>query len=176
MATPLTNTVVCPSCGFENIEGSDFCENCQSDLRTIDIPITMQPANDSDLTLPLSTARLSRPVTIQAGATVREALAEMQATNSGALVVLEGSEIVGMFTERDVLKKLAGEPGSVERKVSEVMTPDPVVLRETDSMAVALNKMGVGGFRHIPLTRDGELVAVVSVRDVLKWVVGRYLD
>jgi CBS domain-containing protein len=171
-----TNLVICPSCGHSNIEGSDECENCHMDLRTIDIPETMQPANESDLTLSLATARLSKPVSVDAEASIHEALALMRQTNTGALVVLENGDIVGMFTERDVLRRVAAGGMPLDRPVSEVMTPDPVVLRDTDTMAVALNKMGVGGFRHIPLTRDGELVAMVSVRDVLQWVLGRYFD
>jgi CBS domain-containing protein len=56
------------------------------------------------------------------------------------------------------------------------MTPDPVVLRVDDSMAVALNKMGVGGFRHVPVTRDGTLVGLVTARDLMSWVMGRFFD
>jgi CBS domain-containing protein len=46
------------------------------------------------------------------------------------------------------------------------MTADPVVLREDDSIAVAIHKMAVGGFRHIPLTREGHPTGIVSARDV----------
>jgi CBS domain-containing protein len=56
------------------------------------------------------------------------------------------------------------------------MTPDPVVLREDDTMAFALNKMGDGGFRHVPVVRDGELVGMITVRDIMNWVLGRYFD
>lgn len=171
-----TNLIVCPNCQHENIEGTDTCENCQSDLRGVDVPETAQPASDSDLNRPLGSAQLSAPVTIGPTASVRDALSLMKRQDAGALVVTDGPKIVGMFTERDILKRLAGEPDRGHMSVSEVMTPDPVILRDTDTMAVALNKMGVGGFRHIPLTHDGKLVAVVSVRDVLKWVLGRYFD
>jgi CBS domain-containing protein len=171
-----TNLVICPSCGHANIEGSDECENCHMDLRTMDIPETMQPANNSDLTLSLGTTRLSKPVTVDVETSIRDAIKLMKKTSSGALVVMRGDQIAGMFTERDVLQRVAAGGVPVERSVSEVMTPDPVILRDTDTVAVALNKMGVGGFRHIPLTHDGELVAMVSVRDVLQWLLGRYLD
>ncbi len=169
------NVVLCPDCGHENIEGSDNCENCGADLRTLDVPETMQPASESDLSRPLGEAQLSKPLTIDERATVREAIKQLRAEHVGALVVVRGSEVVGIFTERDVLKKVAATRQSLDVAVTEVMTRDPVVLRDDDSMAVALNKMGVGGFRHIPLTHEGKLVAIVSVRDVLKWVLGRYL-
>ena len=50
------------------------------------------------------------------------------------------------------------------------MTADPVVLRPDDSIAVAINKMAVGGFRHIPLVVDGQATGIVSARDVFKHI------
>jgi len=51
-----------------------------------------------------------------------------------------------------------------------------VVLRDDDTMAMALNKMGDGGFRHIPIVRGGELVGMITARDVMGWVLGKYFD
>jgi CBS domain-containing protein len=100
----------------------------------------------------------------------------MQEHKSGAVVVLQGLKIVGIFTDRDVLERVAPDPAVLDAPVASVMTPDPVVLREDDMMAYALNKMGVGGFRHIPVVRDGELVGILTGRDVLNWLMGRYFD
>jgi CBS domain-containing protein len=170
------NVVVCPSCGAENIEGTDTCENCMADLSAIDVPESAQIASESDLTLPISSIRLSKPQTVSASATVREAIAVLRQEAAGAVVVISGERIVGIFTERDVLKKVAGKAGVLAAPITAYMTPDPVVLRDDDMMAVALNKMGDGGFRHIPVTRDGGLVAIVTARDVMSWVLGRYFD
>ena len=49
-------------------------------------------------------------------------------------------------------------------------------MRDGDTVAMALNKMGDGGFRHIPLTRDGVLSAMVNGRDVMTWIMSRYFD
>jgi CBS domain-containing protein len=54
--------------------------------------------------------------------------------------------------------------------VAELMTPDPVVLRPDDSIAVAINKMAVGGFRHIPLVENGRATGIVSARDVFRHI------
>jgi CBS domain-containing protein len=51
-----------------------------------------------------------------------------------------------------------------------VMTPDPVSLSEDDTLAYAVNKMSVGGYRHIPITRDGKPVGIISVRDLLRYL------
>ncbi len=176
MATEPANVIVCPSCGAENIEGADYCERCLMDLSSIDVPEAAQVLGESDLTLPISAVRWSKPATTQVGATVREAVRLMQLQRSGAVVVLRGSAIAGIFTDRDVLTRVALDPAALDRPVETVMTPDPVVLREDDMMAYALNKMGVGGFRHIPVVRDGELVGILTGRDVLSWVMGRYFD
>jgi CBS domain-containing protein len=61
--------------------------------------------------------------------------------------------------------KIAGRPLDA-RPLAEVMTRDPVVLRHDDTVAVAINKMAVGGFRHIPIVEDGRPTGIVSARDI----------
>ena len=63
--------------------------------------------------------------------------------------------------------KVAGRPVTA-RPIAELMTRDPVVLRHDDTIAVAINKMAVGGFRHIPITDDGRPTGVVTARDVFR--------
>ena len=83
---------------------------------------------------------------------------------------------MGIFTERDALLKLAAadrlaDPGGLAAiRVGDVMTTDPVVLRADDSVAVAVQKMAVGGFRHIPLVEDGHPIGVISAIDVFRHV------
>lgn len=171
-----TNIVICPSCGAENIEGVDTCENCMMDLRTLDVPETSQVESDSALLDTLGGLRIGKAATVTASATVREALAVLAAEPGGGLVVLDGAGVAGVFTERDVLKKIIGGEGRLDLPVREFMTPDPVVLRDSDTVQMALNKMGDGGFRHIPLVADGRLKGMVTGREVLGWIMGRYLD
>jgi CBS domain-containing protein len=176
MTVDQRNIVICPSCGTENIEGSDSCENCTMDLRSIDVPETRQVVSESDLNVSIASVRMTRPRTVGPNQSVREAIALMKGDPTGAIVVLDESRVVGIFTDRDVLKKAALQSGSMNEPVGRYMTQDPVVLREDDTMAYALNKMGDGGFRHIPVVRDGELVGMVTARDVMNWVLGRYFD
>ena len=176
MATDVKNIVVCPSCGFENIEGVDACERCTMDLSSIDVPESVQVVSESDLNVSISAVRMTRPRTVAPMQTVRDAIAEMKGDPTGAVVILDEGKVVGIFTDRDVLKKAAARQGVFDEPVAYYMTPDPVVLREDDTMAYALNKMGDGGFRHIPVTRDGDLVGMITVRDIMNWVLGRYFD
>lgn len=176
MVAKQENIVICPSCGAENIEGADTCERCMSDLRSIDIPETTQIVSESDLLIPISSVRMTRPRIVAPTQTVRDAIQAMKDDPTGAVVVVAGGKTVGILTDRDVLKKAAARDGVMDEPVEVYMTHDPVVLREDATMAYALNKMGDGGFRHIPVTRDGELVGMITVRDVMNWVLGRYFD
>jgi CBS domain-containing protein/ribosomal protein L40E len=174
--TERKNIVICPSCGAENIEGADTCENCMSDLRSLDVPAAFQIAPHSELIRQLRELRLSRPSTIARSATVRDAVSALKTDPNGAVVIVDGDAVVGIFTDRDVLKRIAGEPARMDEPIDRYMTHDPVVLRDTDSMAAALNKMGDGGFRHIPTVQDGRLAGIVTGRNVMQWLLGRYFD
>lgn len=168
------NMILCPECGHMNIEGVDECENCLSDLRGIDVPPTAQPETQSRLSTLLADVQLGPATTIDIASSIGDALALMRMRKTEVLVVTADGRVAGMFTDRDVLTKVADGAMRQSDPLRSAMTPDPVVLRETDSISVAMNKMGAGGFRHIPLTRDGEVVSVVSAWDVLKWVMGQY--
>ena len=89
----------------------------------------------------------------------------MRGDGVDAVLVVDGDRLKGIFTERDALLKLAGR-SLAGITVRDVMTKDPVVLREDDTIAVAINKMAVGGFRHIPLVDAGRPTGIVTARDV----------
>ena len=161
--------MICPVCGFENIQGVDTCENCGSDLRTSDIP---HPGEDFEARLVrdhLGRIEANPVVTVPIGASVEETIRTMQERGLEAVLVMEGDRLAGIFTERDAMLKVAGQPFD-GRMIADVMTPDPVVLRGTDSIAVAIHKMAVGGFRHIPLVDGGTPTRVVSSRDLFRHI------
>jgi len=78
---------------------------------------------------------------------------------------------VGIFTERDLLNKLTGKKASPqETAVKELMSVNPEFLRETDSVAMALNKMSMGRYRHIPVRKADGTFSVTSIKHVLKYI------
>jgi CBS domain-containing protein len=95
----------------------------------------------------------------------------MQHTDTNCVLVMDGSQLAGIITPWDVLHKVAG-PGEDLNAATcgQVMTGDPVFLREEDDIAVAINKMSLGGFRHIPLLHGGTPVAVVSITDLFQHI------
>ncbi|OAI39952.1 hypothetical protein AYO38_01265 [bacterium SCGC AG-212-C10] len=168
--------IICPSCGERNIQGEDLCWNCMAGLSAIDIPETAQEISESALTRPLSSLRLRAPASIESSRLVSEAVALLRTSPSGAVVVTDRGEITGIFTERDVLQRIAGRGVAQGDAVSLYMTANPVVVSEDDMMAVVLNKMGDGGFRHLPVARKGDLVGMVTAEDVARWVLLNYFD
>lgn len=103
--------------------------------------------------------------------TVAAAARLMKERTVGAvMVVATDGRLAGIFTERDALLKVAGRALD-GLTVAEVMTPDPVVLRADDTVAIAIHKMAVGGFRHIPLVDErGEVTGIVTAQDVMRHI------
>ena len=85
------------------------------------------------------------------------------------LLVVEDEKLVGIFTDRDAVIRVAGMRLDAA-KVGDFMTVDPVVGRHDDPIAVAIHKMAVGGFRHIPIVEDGRPIGVVSARSVFRHI------
>ena len=103
---------------------------------------------------------------------VTECVRTMSTKKIGALIVLDGERLVGIFTERDALNKVlaAGlEPGKT--KVSEVMTKDPYSIPPTTTVGEAMELVTKQRFRHLPIVKNGKVLAVVSSGDLTHWLV-----
>ena len=105
--------------------------------------------------------------TAQAEETLEVAADRMSWHQVGALPVLEGQRLVGIVTERDLTAALAegADPGATP--VADYMTPAPEVLGPDSELADAAHLMLELGIRHLPVVRSGQLVGVLSMRDVL---------
>jgi CBS domain-containing protein len=155
----------CPTCGFENLLGSDICDNCGSDLAGHDTPQSATTFRGRLLGERLDELQMAPPEIVDASVDVDEAIRRMHDKGIDCVLVVESGRLVGIFTDRDAVLKVAGTKAGGQA-ISTLMTHDPVVLRHDETIAVALNKMAVGGFRHIPIVDDGRPTGVVSARDV----------
>ena len=164
----------CPSCGFDNLIGSDVCDNCGADLAGRDVPESATsfrgPLLGEHLDELLHELNVGQPDVLESSADVDTAVQLMHAKGSDCVLVVEDGRLVGIFTDRDAVLKVAGRPVTA-RPIAELMTRDPVVLRHDDTIAVAINKMAVGGFRHIPITDAGRPTGIVTARDVFRHLV-----
>ena len=108
---------------------------------------------------------------------VREAVALMNEQHTGCVLVVEDGRLAGIFTERDLLRIVQEDVDTSAIRVGEAMTADPDVLRPDDRLALALNKMSEGGFRHIPLVDGlGRPVGIVAMRDIVRFIVSMFPD
>jgi CBS domain-containing protein len=103
---------------------------------------------------------------------VTECVRKMTAEKIGALIVMDGERLVGIFTERDALNKvLAAGLDPVSTKVSEVMTKDPYCIPPTTTVGEAIELVTTRRIRHLPIVVSGKVLAVVSSGDLTHWLV-----
>lgn len=108
------------------------------------------------------------PLTVSGSAFVPEAARLMRDRNVGAVMVMEGTQLAGVFTERDALfRVLAAGRDPAGTPVSAVMTKNPQTIHPDKPFVEALRMMLEGGFRNVPVVEDGEVLGMVSVRDAL---------
>jgi CBS domain-containing protein len=165
--------MICPSCNHNNVPGVDQCANCQQDLAQLDQPVAVDRVQRSLMEDRISALKPRAAVTLLPTATVGQAIAVFLDENIGAVPIVDAAGVlVGILSERDLLEKGAGVAGCAARPIAEYMTPRPETVRDSDTLAFALHKMDSGGYRHLPVLRDGKLVGIVSVRDMLRHIMG----
>ncbi len=161
----------CPACNAENIPGEDFCESCQESLAAMDGLALKDIHQKSVLEDPLKNLTFQKTVIVGPRQSVLEAAQKMNEAHVGSALVGSVDKMEGIITERDILYKVMGEKKNpAEVLVSSVMTPNPESLSENDSIAYALNLMSLGGYRHVPILRNGKPAGVVSVRAILSYL------
>ena len=108
-------------------------------------------------------------LTVTPGAAVADVVRQMHEREVGAALVLDGEQLVGIFTERDVLHA-AAVGRLVGTKVDELMSRHPETIDASDTAGSAAAMMIHGGFRHLPVEEGGGLVGIVSIRDLVRHV------
>ena len=163
----------CPGCDHEFIQGEDSCEHCGYDLSGLGIPEPKHGRlHELILEDPLSQLNAPEPITVKTTDPVSRVVERMKKNRYGSVLVLDpGGALAGIFTERDLLRRLGNDSAQIKSAtVGEVMTAHPETLSEDDTIAHALNCMAVGGYRHIPLVREGAPVGFVSIRGILTYI------
>ncbi len=107
---------------------------------------------------------------VSADITVQECVAVLSARRIGAVPVMDGQRLVGIFSERDLIYCAAKEgSAALDRPVREVMTADPITATPDVSVLEALALMTKRRIRHLPVTQDGLLIGLVSIGDLVKF-------
>ncbi len=106
--------------------------------------------------------------------TVGHAVALMREKKVGCVLVSHESQIVGIFTERDLLRKVLAASLSLDTPISSIMTPYPVSVDPQDSVASAIRRMIDGGYRHLPVVQDGKAKGILSVKRIIHYLAEHY--
>jgi len=166
--------MLCPSCGHANVPGADECARCLFALASIDNePAGIDAVESSVLQDRVRTLKFRSPVTVPVDGKLGLALDQMVEHGVGALLVVDADgRLVGILTERDYVRKVVGVLADhAHHPLREFMTPDPETVAPEDRLGLALQKMDVGGYRHLPVVEeDGRPVGLVSVRDVIRHI------
>jgi CBS domain-containing protein len=111
-------------------------------------------------------------VSLESTTSVLEAAQTMNARGIGAVMVTENQQLAGIFTERDVMRRVVAEQRDpVRTTIGEVMTRDLVTTRNDVSVEECASQMTSRRIRHLPVVNDGSLVGIVTIGDLLAWQV-----
>ena len=115
------------------------------------------------------------PVEIAPDEVVGDAVAIMRQEGVGCVVVTEGGKPVGMFTERDMLRRVLAHNRSMSTPLKKVFTPNPEVIQESSSVAEVIRRMHQGGFRHMPVVdASRRLTGLASIKRIVKYLVEHF--
>ena len=118
-------------------------------------------------------AMTARVLSVEPDATVQDAITRMLGAQVGSVAVCEGERLVGIFTERDVLR-LAGEGADFRQlRIGDVMTTALVTVSPDDDVVAAAALMQERRIRHLPVIQDGNVLGIIGIREVLRSLVER---
>ncbi len=116
-------------------------------------------------------AMTREPLCVEPTTPMSQVLLALQERRTGAVIVCHGGKVCGIFTERDFLKHV-NDDGSFEEPVSQFMVKDPVVFPTKATLAEAIRKMSLGGYRHLPIVDDqSRPIGMLKVKNVVHFLV-----
>ena len=121
---------------------------------------------------PISSLGLEPPLFVELGTNMKNALNSLQQEKQNCLLITDNNKLKGILTERDILLKVTGKGFDLDLvTVDEFMTKDPEYLSPEDPLAYALNKMHIGGFRHVPIVNDLlKPVGLISISNIISTI------
>jgi len=127
---------------------------------------------DDTIDAVLKAKRQQQLLSITPNHTVFEALEMMAANNVGALLVLEGGQLVGILSERDYARRgILKGLGSRETPVRAMMTSHVVTVTPRQAVDECMTQMTTHHFRHLPVVENNQVIGMISVGDLVKWVI-----
>ncbi len=115
------------------------------------------------------------PLQLSPNQTVAEAISLLQQENVGCLLISDNKKLVGIFTERDLLRRILAQGKPLTLSLAECMTPNPSIVDPKDSIATAIIRMEEGGYRHLPVVDEsGHPLGVLSAKQIVHYIVEHF--
>jgi len=168
-------TLTCPHCGHDNIAGDEQCAECGHDLTFLDIePEATSLLEKAIMASPVGELTLSEPPMVAPSTSLREVIQQMIQQPVGAVLVVDGDKLVGIFTERDLIMKVALREAELgHTPISDWMSPEPETIEVGETIALAIHRMDVGGYRHLPVLKDGHPIGLISAPDIMRFLTAK---
>jgi CBS domain-containing protein len=116
----------------------------------------------------------SPPWSVSPDQTVAAALDLMRKNSQGCVLVCQNKRLVGIFTERDLIRRVLAARKPLTTLIVDCMTPNPVAVSPQEPISSAIRHMEEGGYRHLPVVVDGEPVGILSVKRIVHYLVEHF--
>ena len=167
----------CPSCGHQNLPGIDACERCQTSLTQEDVLKLQTEIERSLMEEQIKSLQPVKPLTVELKTTLKTAIQIMRNNRIGSLLITgEGGILAGILTERDLLRKVAGQNlDHAQCPVEDFMSPAPESSRSEHPLGYALHRMIISDIRYLPIVDENDRPeGVISSRDVIAYITARF--
>lgn len=115
------------------------------------------------------------PLSVSINATVEKAIQALQTSGRGCVLVVDGDDLKGIFTERDILIKILAEHVDQNQPVKSYMSESPTTISSNDKVADVVKLMRKGGYRHFPIIGDNrEIIGILSVKHIVHYLVDHF--
>lgn len=123
----------------------------------------------------LSHVELKPPLAVSSETPLRIAIAAMQKARVGHILVCDDDRLQGIFTERDLVKRVFPNSISLDEPVRGYMTANPTTIRQSDSVGWAIRTMHQGHYRHLPVVDEsGQPIGILSVKHIVHYLVEHF--
>lgn len=165
--------IKCSACGFDNPDTEDRCRQCLHSLMQREVAPPDAAATEALLNRPVSELLTGLDLLVCSPSDTMDKVVKIfQKFKKNCVLVYDKKKLVGILSNRDILLRVAGLHKDLSKvAVEQVMTKNPGYVRPEDPIAFAVNKMSMGGYRHVPvLRRDGTPVSILLIKDVLRYL------